>query len=114
MTQLAMPWSDPRVGASRKRGTVTEKQAAKTCDTQRQRDVLLRELRSTTVGRTCDELEAVTGIPRYIAASRLGQMRKDRLCEPFGSRENQSGRMVQVWWALTVPRVVSVDVGERL
>lgn len=107
--QLILDMRDSRIGGSRKRDPRTSVEAARTCDAQRQRDVLLRELNAAFHGRTCDELEAATGIPRYIIASRLAQMRRDGWCEPFGVRQNERGRSAQVWY---VSRVVTVPVSE--
>lgn len=102
----------PTQGQARRNDPRSAVLAARSVDARRQRDVLLRELKATTVGRTCDELEAATGIPRYVVASRLAQMRRFGDVEPFGLRENPHGRQVQVWWPRAEATGV-VDVGTK-
>lgn len=103
-------------GAHRKKDPRTSIDAARSCDTQRQRDQILRLLDSTISGWTADELGAAMRPPvhRSTVASRLAQLRGDGLVEPWGFRPNQGGRNVQLWHRLHL-RTVDVHVtGERL
>jgi len=106
----------PPVGAHRRRDPRSSSEAAATCDASRQKDQIVALLATTVRGYTADELaqQMVPSPHRSVVASRLAQLRRDGLAEPWGFRENSNGRNVQIW-VRTYPREVVVRVaGGRL
>lgn len=108
--QLTLSYDDPRAGRVRKTDPRTSVEAARTCDAQRQRDQILRLLSGELFGLTPDELgdRMEPKVHRGTVASRLAQLRRDQLVEPYGARVNAIGKNVQVWFLRPQPRVVDV------
>lgn len=94
---LSLP-SDPRRGATRRRGCVSSLEGARMVDASRQRDLIARELAGALHGLTADELEERLGIKREHLASRLSQMKRWDEVYTLGKRVNANGIAVQLWF----------------
>lgn len=88
-------------GAHRRSDPATSISAARSVNTQRQRDQIMRQLLGSSEGMTADDLAAgMRPRPhRSSVASRLALMADDGLVYAFGQRVNDNHRPVQVWFA---------------
>lgn len=91
-------------GRHRRTDPITSIEAGRTVNATRQRDQILRLLRGCIDGLTADELAArMHPTPhRSSVSSRLAQLHREALVEPFGVRLLPSGRRGQVWFACRV------------